>query len=181
MVNLEQLSARGLRAYEVGRLRVASRVAFVLVPVAAVCLFETRGREACMCLAALLLGLSVWLRWRDRHGMESVTTGLLAGSIPLVAGLVLAQLDLRCGLAGEEAFCTIFAVLVGGAAGMLIAARERGWRGRIWGWLTAGAVAALAASLGCVRLGIAGVASVLAGIALGIAVSAIARRRAGSG
>jgi hypothetical protein len=177
MVNLEQLRVRGLRAYEVGRLRVAARVAFLLVPVAAVCLLETRGREACVCLAALLLGLAVWLRWRDRHGMESVTTGLLAGSIPLAAGLVLAGLDLRCGLAGEETFCTAFAVLVGGAAGALIAVRERRWRGRFWGWLTAGSIAALAASLGCVRLGVVGIASVLAGIALGIAATAIARRR----
>jgi hypothetical protein len=177
MVNLDDLRTRGLRAYELGRLQTASRIALLLLPVTAVCLLEDRGREACACLGMLLIGLAVWLRWRDRRGMDSVTTGLLAGSLPLVAGLVLARLDLRCGLAGASAFCTAFAVLIGGAAGVLVAVREREWRGRFQSWLMAGTIAALAASLGYVRLGAWGVAGVIGGIALGIAATAIARRR----
>jgi hypothetical protein len=68
MVNSKELAARGLRAYELGRLVTASRVALVLVPLAALCLFETSGREACACLSVLLLGSAIWLRWRDRAG-----------------------------------------------------------------------------------------------------------------
>lgn len=66
MVNREQLRARGLWAYEMGRLRAASRIALLLVPTAAVCLLEARGREACACSSVLLVSLAIWLRWRDR-------------------------------------------------------------------------------------------------------------------
>jgi hypothetical protein len=171
MVNREQLTTGGLRAYEFGRLRMASRVALVLIPATAVCLFESEGRETCVCLAFVLLGLSVWLRWRNRRWLDLVTTGLQAGSLPLVVGLVLDRLDVPCGLAGAASFCTVFAVFTGGAAGIWIGVRERKPGGQLSSWLTAGAIAALAASLGCVRLGALGLASVVAGIAVGIAVA----------
>jgi hypothetical protein len=178
MVNREQLTAGGLRAYEFGRLRMASRVALVLVPATAVCLFESRGRETCICLAFVLFGLAIWLRWRNRRWLEVVTTGLQAGSLPLMVGLVLGRLDVQCDVAGAASFCVAFAVLVGSVAGMWIGVRERKWRGRLSSWLTAGAIAALAASLGCVRLGALGLASVAAGIAVGIAgMATVARQR----
>ena len=167
MVSREQLRIEGLRAYELGRLRSASRIAIVLVPLATVCLFESRGRAACACVAAILLSLCVWLRWRDRRGFEVVTTGLQAGSIPLLAGLALDRLGIECGLAGAASYCTGFAALVGAGAGSYIGVRERHWPGRLGSLCTAGAVAALAAVLGCVRLGLVGVAGVVAGIALG--------------
>ena len=121
---------------------------------------------------------AIWLRWRDRRGFDAVSTGLGAGSVPLVAGLVLDRFDLQCGLAGGAALCTAFAVLVGGGAGAIVGVRQGTRQRRLWGAATAGAVAALAASLGCVRLGVVGVASVVAGIALGVVGAAAAARRA---
>jgi hypothetical protein len=178
MVSREQLRAQGLRAYETGRLRVASRIALPLVPAAAICLVESRGRGTCACLAFMLLGLAIWLRWRNRRGFEAVTTGLLAGAVPLMAGLALDRFDLQCGLAGGSTFCSAFAVLLGGAAGVVIAVRERKGRWQLWSAVTAAGIAALAASLGCVRLGVVGLASVVAGIALGLTVAAATARRA---
>lgn len=179
MVNPEELTLRGLRAYEVGRAWKAARVALVLVPIAALCMLESTGREACACLAVVLLGVATWLRWRDREGSESVTTGLLAGVLPLFAGLTLARLDIRCGLGGEETYCTAFSVLVGTLSGLVIPFREARWRKRFTSFLTAGTIAALAASLGCIRLGVVGVASMVLGIALGsISGGVIARRSA---
>jgi hypothetical protein len=177
MVNREQLAVGGLRAYEFGRLLMASRVALVVVPITAICLFESQGREACMCLAFLLLGLAIWLRWRNRRWLESVTTGLQAGILPLVVGLVVDRLDVPCGLVGAASFCAAFALLVGGVAGVWIGVRERQRSRQLSSWLTAGAIAALAASLGCVRLGAVGLASVVAGIAVGIAVMALVARQ----
>lgn len=171
MVNFEQLTVRGLRAYEVGRFRTASRVALVLVPGALVCLLEARTRESCACLAVLLLGLAVWLRWRDRTGFEAVTTGLLAGSIPLVAGLVLSRLGLRCGSIETALPCAGSSVLVGAAAGVVIAVREVRQQGRFVGVAAAAAVSVLAASLGCLRLGLASVLSVGLGTAVGAAAA----------
>jgi hypothetical protein len=167
MVNPEHLVARGLRAYEVGRFVTASRIALLLIPIAALCLLESEGREACACLAVVLLGSAVWLRWRNREGMDSVTTGLLAGALPLGAGLLLARFDLRCGLAGGETYCTVFSVLIGALAGIVIALRENRWRRRLTSLVTAGAIASLAAGLGCIRLGVWGVASMVVGIAVG--------------
>jgi hypothetical protein len=178
MVSRERLRAQGLWAYETGRLRAALRVAPVLIPAAAVCLLESRGREACACLAVLLIGLAIWLRWKNRRGFEAVTTGLLAGSAPLVAGLALDHFDLQCGLGGGATACTGLAILLGGAAGVFIAFRESKGRRQLWSAVTAAGVAALAASLGCVRLGFVGLASVIAGIAMGMAGAAVTARRA---
>jgi hypothetical protein len=155
---------------------MASRIALLLIPVAAVCLLEARGREACACLSVLLLGLAIWLRWRDRRGSDAVATGILAGSLPLATGLVLARLGLRCGADGLSSFCLGFSVLVGVSAGVVIAVREARHRERFWSWFTAGSVAALAASLGCVRLGVLGLGGVIVGMAVGSAAAGIALR-----
>lgn len=177
MVSREQLMTEGLRAYEVGRLKRATRVGLVLVPVTLLCLVESRGREACVCVAVALLGGCTWLRWRSRRGFEVVATGLQAGGVPLLAGLAFDRFDVRCGVDEASAFCSVFGVLVGALAGVFIAGQGRDWGGRFGSVLTAGAVAALAAALGCVRLGVIGVASVFGGIALGVALTAAVRRR----
>ena len=70
MVNLETLTARSLRHYELGRFRMAARVAILLAPVVALCLLEPVGREASACCAALLLATTIWLRHRSRAGLE---------------------------------------------------------------------------------------------------------------
>ena len=167
MVNLETLTARSLRHYELGRLRMAARVAIVVVPIAAVCLLEPIGREACACLAAFLLALSVWLRFRNRAGVESVSTGLLAGGIPLAAVLVLTRIDPGCATAELISYCTGFSLLVGAAGGAVVALRERGGAPLSSRWMLAVGVAVLTASLGCVRLGVASVAGVAFGLIIG--------------
>jgi hypothetical protein len=177
MVNLEQLAAHGLRAYELGRLRTASRVALALVPAAVVCLLEPKGRESCACLAVLLVGLTVWLRWRDRSGFEAATTGLLAGSLPLVAGLVLSRFDLHCGDIERAPLCTALSALVGVAGGVVIAVREVRERGRFASVAAAATISVLAASLGCLRLGIASVLSVALGIAVGAGIGLLREKR----
>jgi len=176
MVTPEALTARGLRAYELGRVRTALRVALVIVPLATLCLIESRGRSAVACMSVLLLAAAVWLRWCDRRGTDAVTTGLLAGSIPLVAGLVVDRLDLHCGLSGADSFCTTFSILLGAGAGMLIAVSQRRTGARASSVLIAAVVAALAAGLGCVRLGTVGLASMLAGVVLGSVLGARVRR-----
>jgi hypothetical protein len=167
MVNLETLTARSLRHYELGRFRMAARIAIVLAPIVTICLLEPVGREACACCAALLLAATVWLRHRSRAGLESVSTGLLAGSIPLAAALVLTRLDPGCANAAPLSYCTGFSLLIGGAAGAVVALRERRMVALSNHWLTAVGVALLTASLGCVRLGLASVAGVALGILIG--------------
>jgi len=177
MANLDQLTIRAMRAYEIGRLKAATRVAWALVPIALLCLLEAKTRDACSCLAVVLLGVSVWLRWRDRSGSEAVTSGLLAGGIPLLAGLVLARFDIDCGTIATAPACNVLSVLVGVVAGAVIALREAKRRTRFPSVVAAAAVSVLAASLGCLRLGIASVLSVAFGIFVGAAFGR-ARKRA---
>lgn len=85
-MNREQLKRGGLRAYEVGRLRMAARAAWVLVPTVLVCAVVTGRGEACACLGVMLLAISVVLSWRDRRGADSVRYGLLAGALRFSLG-----------------------------------------------------------------------------------------------
>ena len=167
MVNLDTLTARSLRHYELGRLRMAAHIALVVVPIVALCLLEPVGREACACCAALLLFATVWLRFHSRAGVESVSTGLLAGALPLAAMLVLTRVDPGCATAGLLSYCTGFSLLVGAAAGAVVALRERSRALLSSHWLLAVGVAVLTASLGCVRLGLASIAGVAVGILVG--------------
>lgn len=171
MVNLETLTARSLRHYELGRLRMAARVAIVLAPIVAICLLEPMGREACACCAALLLASSIWLRFRSRAGVESVSTGLLAGGIPLAAALLLTRIDPGCAAAGLVSYCTGVSLLVGAAAGAVVAVRERRNVRLSSHWRLALGVALVTASLGCIRLGLACTAGVAAGMLIGRAAT----------
>jgi hypothetical protein len=171
MVNLEHLEARGLRAYELGRIRMATKVALVLVPLTTVCLLESQGREACACMGVLLLLAAVGLRWRDRDGVRAVEDGLVAGIVPLVFGVLLGRFAPECTSAALFSACTAFSILVGGAAGAVVAAREARRPSPSRGWLMALSIATLAASLGCIRLGLASVLGVAIGVAIGRAAT----------
>ena len=167
MVNLETLTARSLRHYELGRLRMASRIAIVLGPLVALCLLQPVGREPTACCAAVLIVGSVWLRVRNRAGVESVTTGLLAGAVPLAALLLLERFDPGCASAGVVSYCTGFSLLVGGAAGAVVAWRERARAPQAGNWLFGVGVAVLTAGLGCARLGLASLVGVTVGMLVG--------------
>jgi hypothetical protein len=143
-----------------------------------ICLLEERGRPSCACAAILLLALSVWLRWRDRRGVQIARTGLVAGGIPLVVGLLLARAGVSCGDAASARLCTVVSLAAGIGSGVVIGVREARRPARLSGWLTAIVIAALAAGLGCLRLGIAGLAGVAGGMAAGtIAAARFTRRR----
>jgi hypothetical protein len=167
MVSPEQLVSRGLQAYEQGRVRMALRVTWVLVPAIALCLLEPVGRAASCCCGIMLVAVAVWARWRDRAGSEGVKTGLIAGSLPLVGALVMIELAPACASAGLFSYCSLFSLLFGAAAGVVVARRELVRRARAPDWAAAGIIAVLAASLGCIRLGIASVISVALGVLAG--------------
>jgi hypothetical protein len=168
MVNLEDLTTRGLRAYERGRIRMALRALLVLVPLSALCLLESRGRASCSCAATALIAIAVVMRWRDRRGVEAITTGMLGGLLPLGAGLMFERFGLDC----EPTICAALALVVGGTAGMIVGLRSRGAALP----LAAATIAALATSLGCIRLGPLGLGAPIAGIAIGLTMTISALR-----
>ena len=169
MVNRDELKRDGLRAYELGRLRAALRLAWVLVPAVLVCAIESGAGETCACLGVLLLTASFYLRWRDRRGANSVRDALVAGGLPLGVGLLIARVAPSCAAAPLMSLCTAICLGVGVPAGMWLGARLA--RGKANGstWLAASGIAVLAASLGCAGLGLGGLVGVSAGLALGAA------------
>jgi hypothetical protein len=162
MVDLEGLRARGLRVYEAARLRMALRATLLLVPIFAAC-WSLGDRELCACLMPVMATLVIWLRWRDRRGVEDVSVGLLAGAVPLVVGLVLTSLGAHCG----GTLCWLFSASAGIAAGAWVAADVRRRGSTRSSWLAATSIAAAAAALGCSALGALGIAGVVGGVAAG--------------
>jgi hypothetical protein len=169
MVDLEKLRRHGLRAYEAARLRAAVRIALYLLPVFAVCWLLSPDRETCSCLAILLLGAAVWLRWRNRQRWEDATTGLQAGAIPLGAGVLLALFRPVCG--GPT--CVVMSAVSGLAAGIWIAMHQQRTTSPASSWIAASAIAALAGAIGCLALGVFGVAGVVAGVLVGGGLGAV--------
>lgn len=167
MVNRELLKERGLRAYELGRVRGAARAAWLLVPLATACALVTGAGEKCACLGVLLLAAAVALRWRSRQGAEGVAVGLLAGVVPLVAGLVVARMDPGCVGAPLLSPCAVLCFATGLPAGVWLGLRAARGRLDALSRTAAVVVAVLAASLGCVGLGAAGVVGAALGLMLG--------------
>jgi hypothetical protein len=179
MVNREQLKDAGLRAYELGRLRSAFRAAWLLVPVAVVCALETGAGEPCACIGSLLLGAAVFFRWRDRQGVESVRDGLLAGSLPLLAGLVMARVAPNCAGAPLWSLCTAISLSIGIPAGAWLGLRAARATGGAASLLVAAGISVLAASLGCIALGVAGIAGAILGLILGATSATVIARVTG--
>lgn len=179
MASREQLKRGGLRAYETGRLRAAARATWLLVPAALACALETGAGETCICIGALLLSASIFLRWRDRQGVIAVRDGLLAGLWPLVAGLVVARVAPSCNDAPIASVCALICLAIGLPSGAWLGERLARGTAKTSTWLAASGIAVLAASLGCAGLGAAGMAGAALGLVLG-ATSARALVRATS-
>ena len=176
MEKLEQLTKRSLRAYQLGRLRMAAAIALVISPIAALCLLNRTYREQSACCTIALLAAAIWFRFRDRRGVEAVTRGLVAGALPFVAALVLTKLDPGCARTGLISYCTAFSIVGGGFAGLLGALRASGSRLARDDWFATASIALLVASLGCLRLGVASVVGAAVGIFLGSAVARLKPR-----
>lgn len=89
------------------------------------------------------------------------------GGVPLAGGLILTRVDQGCAAAGVLSYCTGFSLLVGAAAGAVVAIRERRGGPGSSDWLLAVGIALMAASLGCLRLGVASIAGIAVGIIVG--------------
>lgn len=173
MVSRDRLLHAGRRAYEMGRLRAAARVGWLVVPVVAVCALATGAAEACSCLGAALLGFTMLLRWQSRRAGAAVRDGLIAGALPLVVGMVVtlfpptwAGVSLS---SGGAVLCAIVA-LPGGAwlGGPVV----RGVA-TLASWSRAAGVAVLAAALGSAGLGLPASAGTTLGLFLGSAAAIV--------
>ncbi len=170
----ELLRRGGLRAYELGRLRAATRAAWLLVPVVVACALATGATEPCACVGVALLGAAIFLRWRSWRGAQSVRDGLAAGALPMLAGLIVGWIAPMC--SGTPLAYAAVCLLAGAPAGAWLGLRLARGRSSLSAWLSATGIAVLASSLGCVGVGVAAVIGAAAGLVAGVAVASIAKR-----
>ena len=174
MVDQEQLRKRALRAYELGRLRMSTRVLLFLLPLVVACTLLSTQPRMCAAVALLLVGLAIALRWRSGKGAQAVEIGLKAGMAPLIASVALMQL----GCASNPVLCTSVCVLVGALAGAWMGYQLGRRRAGPVVWLATVSIALGAAALGSIDLGLGVLAGLsLAYVASGAIVTALTRVR----
>jgi hypothetical protein len=162
----DELLARATAAYERGRWWKGLRTAALVVPMMLVS-FGCCGTPSTSCvLAGLLAVLATVLVWRGGSGGRAVVPGFAAGIVPLALPLVACPACASLGVAGLLPLlsCAV-AGLASGAIVVVYAARERQDH-RAAFVVAAGAVSALAGSLGCVIVGLGGVVAMAAGLVL---------------
>ncbi len=152
------------RAYEWGRVRFSLRITWYILPLVVVSLMACAVPERTIATGILLLLVAVGMRWRGGVYGRAMMPGLLAGlgafSAPLVASAIESLPGATLGSILGPAY------FVGGAVtGCVVgvrASRLETDEGRFL--LSAGLVAALTGSLGCVLGGAGGVLGMLLGI-----------------
>ena len=175
-----ELLARAERAYEIGRLRWALQIGWIvlaLVGVSFVCVGVSAISAA---TGALLLATTTAMRWRGRTFSAAVRSGLLAGLIPFTLLLVLKSgSGVFCALGGCMEHCIRYCGIGGLTAGLLLAVRARSHEDHLVGFLVAsGVVAALTGILGCFVGGLTGMVWMIAGELLAtVPVFAVQRAR----
>lgn len=170
------LLARARRAYELGRVRAALRIAPLVFAAAAAALACGRPPFSTCALAGLLLTLALGLSIAGGAGGHAVMPGLVAGTVALACPVLLHTVGHAC-LGPSCMTLGIPACIAGGAgAGALIALRAAGEESSGRFLLSAVAVAGLMGALGCSLAGAAGVLGMLAGIVAAGAPVLLARR-----
>jgi hypothetical protein len=171
MVDVEALAERARHVAARSRLRMACRIGLVILPLACVPLVSGAHAGACACLGLALFAVAAYGRWRDRTGVDAVTTGLVIGVVPLVAALALRACGIQCAqlwaLTEAEAICLGACAIAGVAASLVVVRASQHRRRR---WLITILVASLTAALGCAGLGVAGVLSALVALIAGATV-----------
>jgi hypothetical protein len=152
------LETRARRAYEIGRVRWALQVAWVVVALVLVSFLAAGASLITAATAIVLLATVTALRWRGRSWTAATRAGLTAGLIPYALLLTLkCSSGYFCALGGCMAHCTRFCALGGLAAGLLLAMRARQLEDGIPRFLLAAStVAALTGLLGCFVGGVTG-------------------------
>lgn len=164
------LRARAKRAYELGRLRMATRITLPVAAMIAVPLLGGQALASTALAGAVLLALAVGFRFRGQVLGRAVTPGLLAGSAPLLLPLLLRSSGHCCIGGACWSICMLGCIAGGVLAGVAIAWRSAAEKEQRWTFLGAASLLAGAAGvLGCAVFGYAG----MTGMAVAVVVSSV--------
>ncbi len=175
MRDLARARREAMQAYEMGRLLASLRVAFVIAPLTALCIWETRVVSGSLALGVTLFILATMVRWRQRDGFRIVATGMRTGALPLAAALALCRFAPWCPPDVALVVCGSAGVVSGGFIGRTMSQSIAApWSA----WMGAATMAGLTSALGCMALGAGTAIGAAVGVALGAAVAAGVPRRA---
>lgn len=173
MVDLDSLARRTRRAAEWGRLRAASRIVIVVLPLVLFAFLVGAHAPAVAGIGIVLLASCIALGWWDAEGARAARSGLKLGAIPMTAALVTVAAEGWCDPNGSIALCGVGCLLAG-----MIAGGGSAWHAvrtaparRLVTWAKVGVVASLTTALGCVGLGLGSALAVIAAVAAGAAVA----------
>jgi hypothetical protein len=165
MERSEHLLAQVTRAYERGRIVRGLRLALLVPPLVLISLGGCGSARASIAIGAALAALVVALTYRGGSASRGVVPGLIAGIAPLVVPLFVCPWLARSGLGGP---LPLLGCVAGGVLSGVAVARFAKGQGehRFAFALAAGLVCALTGSLGCVDVGLGGIAAMAAGLAV---------------
>ncbi len=172
MVDLVALARRARRTAEWGRLRSASRVAFMIIPLTLLAALVSPNRIAVAAIGSVLLAVTVGLGWLNSEGARAARSGLKLGAIPMAVGLFTIAVEGWCDPGRAITLCgagCLLAGLLAGGATAWYAIRTQA-PGRLRVWAQVGLVASLTTAMGCVGLGVGSALAMLGAIAAGAAV-----------
>ena len=176
-LDLDALKRRARAAYERGRLWRACVEAWPVIVVVAVALaFTSRPGIVAVLGLGLTLGV-IALGWYGHGWQRAIVPGLLAGSLPLVAGLGACHIPHAC--SGPECmrWCMPVIGIAGIAGGLYAGARLRRIGARRRGEvLVIATVATWTGAMGCFAFGFGGLLGVAAGVLLGTAPALVYAR-----
>lgn len=172
-IDLDTAQYRARRAYELARVqRAVVGFAPVLVVVAIAAILGVRPALV-LALGGLLYVLGTVLLWRGQDLGRAVLPGVVAGLLPLSLALCAKHMGHAC-VGGACMTVCLPACCVGGVgAGLLMAWFGSRRQRSAWFWGLASAVTVLTGALGCLCVGLAGVAGLAGGYALGLAPGAL--------
>lgn len=177
--SLDRLRDDARRAYERGRLRSAVLGVWPVVALASVCFALGMRPWILLGIAGVHAIVVATLLHRGRAAGRAVTTGWLAGSLPLVLLLLGCLVPHACAAGACVAWCLPGCLLASLVAGIVIVRRTRRRPEEAReAALAATLVAALTGGMGCMMLGLGGVLAILVGLSIvtGPAVLVAARR-----
>lgn len=168
-VDLAALERRARAAYERSRWRRAVLDAWPGLVLAGLAFTFGSRPWIVVALTVALLAAIVVMGHRGGAWRRAIVPGLVAGSLPMVAGLSACHIPHACSNPECMAWCMPTIGAAGLLGGVVVAHRvlRAARRGRVVELLGAALLASLTGAMGCIALGVGGLLGLAAGIALG--------------
>lgn len=179
MDSTDRIERRARVRYEATRVRravVGFAPALLVVAIAA--LFGRRP-PATVAFGVALFGLGAVLLWYGRDLKRAVLPGLAAGLVPLILVQCANHVGHDCMGDGCFMVCVPACTVGGIVAGLAVAGIGGAHKGGAGFWLAASALALLTGAMGCVCVGVGGIAGLALGFGAGVVPTVLRRSFAG--